>query len=363
LLIQYDWAWKTVVFGLSGDIDIILYLKKKFPTIAKHIKDAFSNYYGAGVKYADGAQQDASHLTGLHFVHHKDAIENFHIDLSDTTTFIKQKIDRSRYKKELLFDPPGCVINKWIDSSDYTIHSALSEKKVVYTNNVYIIKGSNKQKKELLNLVGLFNSSLFGYLNLMLGSSTGIERNQCFMSEIFNFPYLYDDNISIQADNIHKQAVQFTLDRQNQIKKQSDKLNKLILEKFSLKNNSFIDYALKIQIPQLTGYSDEDSRRKVKRDDLLKYCKYFDDYFSPIFEKSKKHLAITFYPTVANRFTIFELKTCNMRPSEKIIFSDFDDNDKILLTNFSVFKTNDLFYKIYDIAYFQKDSFFIRSGV
>jgi hypothetical protein len=29
------------------------------------------------------------------------------------------------------------------------------------------------------------------------------------------------------------------------------------------------------------------------------------------------------------------------------------------LTNFSVFKTNDLFYKIYDIAYFQKDSFFI----
>jgi methylase of polypeptide subunit release factors len=307
-LIQYDWAWKTAVFGLSGDIDVIRSLKNKFPKIAKHIEDEFSNYYGAGIKYADGDQQDASHLIGLPLVHNKDSIEHFHINLSDTKTFIKQKIDRSRHEKKQLFDSPSCLINKWIDKSDYTMHSAFSKKKIVYTDSVYIIKGSNKQKNDLLNLVGLFNSSLFGYLNLMLGSSAGIERNQCLMTEIFNFPYLYNDNISTQVENIQKLGTEFTLDIQSQTKQEYDKLNKLILEKFNLKNNNFVDYALRIQIPQLTGYADEDSRRDVNKNDMLKYSKYFDDYFSSIYEKSRKYVALTFYLAVANRFTIFELK-------------------------------------------------------
>jgi hypothetical protein len=358
-LVRFDWAWKTSVFGLTGDIDNIIYLQEKYKKISEVIKTEFSNYYSAGIKYADGDQKDASHLVDLPLVGAKNAIEHFCINLSDTTVFEKRKIDRPRDKMKELFDPPGCLINKWIDGSNYTIYSSVSDKKIVYTDSVYIIKGFAKQRKELLNLVGLYNSSLFGYLNLMLGSSVGIERNQCFMNEIISFPYIYDEEIVTQVEYIQKMNKEFSLENSVNVKREYEKLNKLIFKDFNLLDNIFIDYALKIQIPQLTNYNSKDANRKVANGDLMKYCKCFDEYFSPIYEKSNKYISITFYNNVVNRFTVFELKICNLRPFDKINFSQSDDGSKEFLTKFSVYKTNDLFYKLYDVVYFQKSSFFI----
>jgi arabinogalactan endo-1,4-beta-galactosidase len=36
-----------------------------------------------------------------------------------------------------------------------------------------------------------------------------------------------------------------------------------------------------------------------------------------------------------------------------------DDSNKAFLTNFSVFKQNDLFYNMFDVIQFEKSSFFI----
>ena len=35
LLAENDWAWKTLVYGLTGDIDAILSLKKNFPSLGE----------------------------------------------------------------------------------------------------------------------------------------------------------------------------------------------------------------------------------------------------------------------------------------------------------------------------------------
>jgi hypothetical protein len=351
-LIQHDWAWKTIVFGFSGDMDIILSLKKKYKTIEKYLSDQIPKLVvNVGVKYADG-EIDAEHLCGLKLIQSKHAINHFSVDISTKNKFTKEKIDRARPKE--MFDPPHCVINKWEDHSNFSIFSAYSAVKVVFTDSVYLIKGEFSQKNLLLNLVGLFNSDFFTYLNLMLGSSTGIEREQCFKDEIIQFPCAYNAVIPNIVASIQAKKEEFHLGtsskNQNEIK-----LNKIIFDMFNLSDNEFIDYAMKVQIPQLKDSFD--IYRKVGMDDLRAYCKCFDDHFSYVYGKSKKYIEIIFYPDVVNRFTIFELKIIDAKPKEKIKFSD--SNDKTILTKFMVNKHNDLFYRIDNVIYSDKSSFFI----
>jgi hypothetical protein len=351
-LIQNDWAWKVIVFGFSGDMDIILSLKKKYKTIEKYLSDQTPKLtVNVGVKYADG-EISARHLLGLKLIQSKHAINHFFVDISTKNKFMKEKIDRVRPKK--VFDPPHCVINKWEDHANFSIFSAYSEIRVVFTDSVYLIKGEFSQKDQLLNLVGLFNSDFFTYLNLMLGSSTGIEREQCFKEEIMQFPYAYNAAIPNIVASIQAQKEEFHLEgsckNQNEIK-----LNKIIFDMFNFSNNEFIDYALKIQIPQLKDSFD--IYRKVSANDLLAYCKCFDDHFSYVYGKSKKYVEIIFYPNVVNRFTIFELKILDAKPKEKINFSD--SNDKTILTKFMINKHNDLFYRIDNVVYIGTSSFFI----
>ncbi|MDR0606652.1 MAG: SAM-dependent methyltransferase [Bacteroidales bacterium] len=351
-LMQHDWAWKTVVFGFSGDMDIILSLKRKYKTIKKYLSEQTPKLsVNVGVKYADG-EIDAKHLLGLKLIQSKHAINHFSVDISTKNKFMKAKIDRARPPK--IFDPPHCVINKWEDRSNFSIFSSYSEVKVVFTDSVYLIKGEFSQKDLLLNLVGLFNSDFFTYLNLMLGSSTGIEREQCFKEEIIQFPCAYNAVISNIVASIQVEKEEFHLEtssrNQNEIK-----LNKIIFDMFNLSENEFIDYALKVQIPQLKDSFD--IYRKVDADDLRAYCKCFDDHFSYVYGRSRKYIEIIFYPNVASRFTIFELKIIDTKPKEKIKFSD--SNDKAILTKFMVNKHNDLFYRIDNVIYTDKSSFFI----
>lgn len=54
-----------------------------------------------------------------------------------------------------------------------------------------------------------------------------------------------------------------------------ENLDNLVLQEFGLKDNKFIDYAIKIQIPELTNKDIENIYRKVSAKELVDYSECF----------------------------------------------------------------------------------------
>lgn len=356
LLKEHDWAWKTIVYGLTGDIDAIMQLKKGFPTIKQAMKEHTPKLLkGTGVQYNDGDKNDASHLVGRPFLD-SDAIDHFSIDLDCLGVFEKAQIHRPR--DERLFHAPYCLMLTGIDMSDYTMRSVYSDVDFIFREVIYAIKGNIEQKSFLLNLTGLFNSKVFAYFNLMLGSFVGIEREKRLVDEVLSFPYVYNESIANQVERI--QALQVSNDAalQADISAGIAELNQTILEAFRLSDDEFVDYALRIQIPQLSRVNDHDVYRHVSEQDLKVYGQYFYHYLSNIFSRTNKYIKTVAYPKVAQHYSVFEVMVQEEQPKEWFQVSDSADNKEILAM-LSAHKINDKFYHLKDTLYFTEHSFCI----
>ncbi|MDR1205594.1 MAG: N-6 DNA methylase [Peptococcaceae bacterium] len=362
LLMENDWAWKTMVYGLTGDIDTIMRLKSAYPTLEKYIKSQSPMIIeGRGVEYNDGSKSamlDAQHLLARPLLKSRGAIHHFILN-ENFEDFRKKRVHRVSNKA--LFYAPYCLVMKGADTADYTMKAVYSETDFVFRDTVWALKGSLEQKDSLLNITGLINSKAYAYLNLMLGSSTGIEREQRLQEEILNFPFVFSEDIAKQVEQIQrikKQEGQFVVsaDTSDDI----DKLNQTILDAFGLSGNEFVDYALRIQIPQLTGASDGDANREVTIQDFNLYGKYFYNYLSEIFANSGKHIQIQIYPIIAKHYCAFEVVLLNEKPVEWLIIIDGNGgNQKAMLANLSAHKTNELFYSLRNVLYFGENSFYI----
>lgn len=359
LLYQYDWAWKTIVFGYSRDIENIIKLKKQHITIDEMIRNQTPKIIdGTGISYQAG-EKDANELMslGIPIFNSKNGIGHFSLNSENTIKFEKDRIYRTG-KDIKLFSPPYCLTTKGLDTANYTMKSVYSEKAFIFKDGIYIIKGEKNQKNLLLNLTGLFNSLLFSYFQLMLGSSVGIEREQRFMAEIRKFPYVYDDNIAALTEQIQKVTDDKFLCN-CETEKLISKLNEIILSKFSLADDAFVDYAINVQIPELSSSSGIDVYRKATADDLKKYSECFEKQFSAIYGQLGKGLSIIIYPNIGNNYAIFELRVTENKTNTKVEVVDVTDSNKELLSKFSVYAYNDKFYQVRDVIHFGTDSFYI----
>ena len=359
LLKEHDWAWKTLVYGLTGDIDIIMRLKNNQLSVKQAIMaEVPALICSTGVKYNDGDKKDASHLVGRDFLP-SNAIGHFCINLNTIAKFEKNAIDRTR--DERLFHAPYCLLLTGIDMANYTMRSVYSEADFVFREVVFAIKGNLNQKLFLLNLTGLFNSTLFSYFNLMLGSFAGIEREKRLVEEVLSFPYVYSGVIATQVEEIHtitNHSADYSIIED--VSGSIDTLHKTILKAFGLSDNEFIDYALRIQIPQLTEVNDHDVIRNADERDFIVYGKYFYDYLSVIFENAQKYIQIFFYPTVAKHYSVFEAVVLDTQPDDWLmVINDNDSTQKSMLAKISVHKINELFYYQKDVFYFEENSFYI----
>ena len=360
LLKENDWAWKTLVYGLTGDIDVISKLKDSYPTLLKAIDEQVPNLIkGVGIQYNNSENKDSSHLIGLSLLDSNKGIDHFSIDLNNLTTFNKQMIRRTSNK--LLFQAPYCLLMRGLDMKDYTMRSVYSEASFIYKEAVFGIKGSFDQKLVLLNITGLFNSSIYSYFNLMLGSSLGVEREQRQVTEVLSFPYVYSDEIANQVEAIQQikspDTEMFSV--QEDVSNEVYLLNQAILAAFNLSDDEFVDYALKIQIPQLTGENDNHIYRKSEEQDFETYGQYFYEYLSSVFSKSNKHIKINVYPQVAKHYSVFEVVVQDEFEKNWLQFSDNSSNEKSILAMLSSHKINDMFYCLKDVFYFDESSFYI----
>ena len=358
MLYKFDWAWKTIVYGFSNDLSLLMRLKRCFHTILDEIKEQTPPIVrGAGVEYHDGDKKDASHLLNKKLLESKNGVDHFFVNSNNTTLFSKSKVHRPR--EEALFISPYVLIPTGVNCNNYKLRAAFSDDTFVCKKTMYIIKGAEEQRSFLMNLVGLLNSSFYSYLNLMLGTSIGIEREQRFMEEILNYPYIFSEDIVNKTENIHREKKKEDVLYFSDIDSEIMKLDNLVLQEFGLKNNKFIDYAINIQIPELTNTNHKNIYRKVSIEELVEYSECFKKQFASIYSRVEKHIGIKFYQNLLNKFVVFELSVLDGTPDKTIDFIEDIDKDKELLSRFCVFSHNDNFHQIKDVIHFSDNSFFI----
>ncbi len=356
-LLNNDWAWKTVLYGTNFDIKIIQDLKRNYITLEKTIKDNnFIQQTGIAINSKEKEKKDSRHFIGMKILDSNQEIEAFKIDTTNMEIFNKAEIHRVRTPKQ--FEPPYCLLKKGVDIENYKMRAAYTEEKMLYKDGIDGIKGEYKDKNILLNITGLLNSSLYAYLNLMLGSSIGIEREQRFVDEINQFPYIYNKDIAEKVDKIQKEKMKDTLTNVTNEEAMIEELDNIILEKFRLKDNEFIDYALNVQIPLINSKKNA-TMRMVTVDEMKKYAGYFEQYFKNIFNKSNKYIKIVLYPNVKQIYSVFELIISDKKDDEIIEIQDNIETNKELLTRFMVNKHTDMFYQIKNVINFEENSFYI----
>jgi len=359
LLLQNDWAWKTLVFGYTHDFNTIRVLHDQYPSIEKVIKK-HELKYGTGIRVADGDRQDASHLVGRWLIDAEKGINPFEVIKERGKTFTKGKVHRPKKDKQYLFQSPYTLMKKGFNTLNYKFRAAYSEEDFLYTDAITGICGEETDKEILLALTGLFNSSFYSYLNLMLGSSSGIEREQGFPTEILKYPAIVDAQIAdlvVQIENavkIERESFNNSADSEGLIQK----LDELILDKFGLSNDVFVNYALNVQIPLVA--KNKTSWEKVASDQLRGYAQVFIEYFSMILPRNEKYISANIYRDIAGHYCAVEIVFKDNEPGDLITEIDGKQNVQMNFTSkFMLNKVNDLFYQNKDVFDFSENSFYI----
>ena len=363
LLLDNDWAWKTLVYGTSWDFDIIKRIKDSFNTIGEVIDEIHSICYGTGIQDGDG-KDDTSKLPVKRVFNSEGNIDQFYINLNESSfsEIIKEKIHRTRTPE--LFRPPYCLVSKGIDPHSYKMRAVYTEEQFVYKETIFGIKGDKSNKELLLTLVGLINSSFYAYLNLILGSSAGIDRRQRFTKELLDYPFPKKDldkiaSLTSKIQDLSQSEELFK--NQEDISDKISTLDNIILEAFGLQHSPFVDFALNVMIPMIVHARQPErlSYKSVTEKDLVEYSNVFLKYFENIYSKVEKHMQIKIYPLLWNGFAAFELIIGDKTVTPQICISEDTLGIKQLLSKFSIYKYNDMFYQIRDVIYFEEDSFFI----
>lgn len=333
-LLENDWAWKTLVYGSMLDIQLIQYLKQN-----KSLKKIISEnnlICSSGIQINGSYEKDSSNYLNQNIIdpHY---IGQFYIDTNGFSVFKQNTVHSNRLKKSVIFkNIPKVLIlkgttNKFENKAAYTSNEFLFPEAVrgICGNNKYIIQ----------SIAGIMNSSLYTYLNLMLASSIGIEREQVFFKELLEYPVILDIGIAKEVEFIQSskglgENTDFTI------------LNKKVLDLFNVSETELIDYALNIQIPIIKN---KYKSKMIDKDILNKYTLIFTNYFnrigynlniSAINYSSMKYCDIIFKLDNKNQFSYKEIQKIN-NEIVRVIIS----------------KINNIFYKQQDIIIFGDDFF------
>ena len=347
-LLNNDWLWKVLVYGGYWDYELIKSFYKKNPSIAEVAKE-YGLKMGKGVEDHVGDGQDASHLVGRKIIASDGCIEPFALSTDNVYTFTKHKIHRVREKE--LFEPPYILFKKGLNCENYSIRAAYTEERLLYKATVSCIKGRENDRNILLNIEGLLNSSLFTYLNFMLGSSVGIEREQIFLNELIKFPYVYSDKLVELVEKMH-----LAIQNDSDVEDIQVGINNCVFEMYGVQNNYFVDYAINVQIPMLCGKYVE---TKCNATMLMQYAEVFLDVWRKRLERSNLRYSIKLYPNIKEKFAAFYMKlSFDAKNNDINVVDDVEGNLKIL-TDFMIYKLNDCFYQTKNVAEFDDDAFVI----
>lgn len=351
LFLENDDLWKILVYGGYWDFELLSSLRERYRTI-KDIASEHNLIMKKGLQDNDGDKKDSSHLVGRKILDSDEAVDHFYFNDTAYSIFNKDKIHRLRTPE--IYNAPYVLFKKGLDCSDYSIRAVYVERDFLYRETINCIKGKKTDKKILLNLCGLLNSTLFSYFNLMLGSSAGIEREQVFLEELADYPYAYSDELVKLVQKMQQEDC-------GEVRcKLQDKLNKCVMQMYGLQDNCFVDYVLSVQIPMLCGtYQEKKCDVKMMEEYASIFSKIWDEHFS----KSEVYYAINIYPDIKGRFAALEVKFSFEKMAERVSVVNNIDEDIDLLTHFIIYQLNDCFYQTKNIIEFLDESFVIVKSI
>lgn len=288
---QYDWLWKTLVYGSYLDFNLINRLKSDYSSIEKELRVETRFLKGQGITIGGGDKNSASHLLGLTFINtNKRNIQPFWINLNVPDKWNLKLAHRPRNQE--LFKAPMLLLKKGV-SNEYRMTSAVCETDAVYTDSLTAIKAYNQEDLPMLHVMsGIYNSSLFSYYALHSFSSIGVEREQVHDEEKIQIPYVFNSNIYKASKEIeccvkmsNDSNVKYQL-IENEMDAGIKSLEVAILAGFNIseQEKTLIDYANNIVIPvqmQHAGFEKHFQSIRINDPNLESYAQLFIDRFSP----------------------------------------------------------------------------------
>lgn len=314
---NYDWFWKTMLYGSFFDFLIIKRLKEQYLTIFDYVR-RFGFEHGVGLKRIDGDKKpNATKLIGCKFIDtQKKELQQFLYNSSNTW----QATTAGNIPHKDLFTPPLALIKEGL-TPEFKGVAAFCDEKVIFTHSVRAIKGQKKDSDILKFIVGLINSDLFSYYILHTGSSAGVDLTRANQIEQFSLP-IPNPNLSKEIStlvdsisnlSIYDNLLTYNKNRTNLIKE----LNKKVLDLYSLSiiDKDFIDYTVK----HITKTLKSTKVKKVKQEKELEgYKNVFLSYFnnhnlsynvSCFLDREKKFIGIFFEQSK----TLFAIRNPNLQ--------------------------------------------------
>lgn len=373
--IDFDWIWKTLVFGNILDFYFLKRLKEN-----KSIYDYISNkdefIFGKGISVGGGDKNpiDEHKKIDVSLDSKKKALSAYELKYSENFTRNLEYVHRPR--KIELFKAPILLVGKGV-TTDYKAKAAISYIDVVFTDAITSIKPLNNDLHLIKFLLALFNSNLFSYFMLQTNSSLGIERKQSHDKEDkFAMPIIFDNKDLKFIDKVErlekliseKYDIAF-MDYQFQVINEEinllyDEIDLLLINQYKLNNQekSLVDYTLNISIPLRTNKKyNEVFRKLIPNDKVLEsYAKIFLDYFGAIYNKKGHFFEVEIIHsnhTIAMYFRVIPNKS---ESTKNIIWSQ--KGYKELLSTFTRLSFENVGQNLFiqkDIKGFENDGFYV----
>ncbi len=372
---DYDWIWKTLVFGNILDFYFLKRLKENKP-IYHYIsnKDKFS--FGKGISVGGGDKNpiDEHKKIDVSLDSKKKALSAYELKYSENFTRSLEYVHRPR--KIELFKAPILLVGKGV-TTDYKAKAAISYKDVIFTDAITSIKPLNDDLQFIKFLMALFNSNLFSYFMLQTNSSLGIERKQSHdKDDKFAMPIVYDKNdvkfiakVDRLEELISEKYDNAFMDYQFQVINEEinllfEEVDSLLINQYKLNNQekSLVDYTLNISIPLRTNKRyDVIFRKLILKDIVLEnYAKIYLDHFGAIYNKNGHFFEVKIIHSdhiIAMYFRVIPNKS---KSTKKIIWSQ--KGYKEMLSAFTRLSFENVGQNLFiqkDIKGFENDGFYV----
>lgn len=364
---KYDYLWKVLVYGSYLDFIFIKRLKEH-ESIHKVVKQNKWSIH-QGFKSTDGDTTiNTNELFGWNCVENR-KMTRYYVpsvfpkwDRQSVGYIYREngKIATNIYTAPLLLIKDGVP-------NDLKSVSAICYQNAIYNDSITSISGNEIDLSVLRDIMGVLNSHVFSYFNLMTFSSSGIEREHTHDVEKMSAPYCAGLNEAVEileqlSDSIAKCTLVDNV-LESSLESQIDIVDELICNKLncSFIEKDLIDYAEKISIPLATksrGY--ENVFSVIKSDDVLlkEYAQVYIDRYSNSFNRNRKRFMVDIHYSeqmIGMFFRVIDEKDF----TEEILFSQTDDNLLSLATKLSSQRITDRLFVQKDIRGFEKEFFYI----
>ncbi|HLP44787.1 MAG TPA: hypothetical protein VK469_02510, partial [Candidatus Kapabacteria bacterium] len=376
---NYDWLFKTLVYGNVLDFYFIKRMKESYSTIQETITNKIEDFLvGQGIIVGKRDKYDVCYLLNEPYLKTKDDLKPFYAGIRPGNTWQERYVHRSRDKE--LFNG-NCLVMAEGLSNDLSSKAAYLASKAVFKSSITAIRAKGDDGKKLLKMaVGLLNSSLFSYYIMMTGSSAAIEREQTHDKEKFDFFFNYNLEIHEIVEKIEQNRIEFyqVLSRCKQellntdlekrkIKNEKEFINlrnsldKVIHSTFHLsyQENTLVQFVKDISIPLFQGKAVKNLYNKPSREVIEEYVQLFINHFDNYF----RELGHFFFAEVFQAKYVLGINfvISDVEPVNNIQWKNNQDDIRMveLLANKSFSEiSNDIFIQK-DVKGFEKNSFYV----